>query len=71
MAIKRFVEAAGKKGKYGYNGIDRIPGTDKVITYCATPQVYSSESSLERITTSEYVNVEQKVKRKTYPGFVR
>ena len=33
MAMKRFVEAAGKKSGYGYVGPDRVPGTNKIRTY--------------------------------------
>jgi hypothetical protein len=57
MAIKRFVEAAGRKGQSGYTGPDRITGTNKVITYTSNSRVYSSESSLEKITASNYLNI--------------
>lgn len=49
MAIRRFVEAAGRKTGAEYRGMDRIPGTDKVRTYCANSSLYSSESDLKRI----------------------
>lgn len=54
MAMKRFVEAAGRKCEYGYVGADRIPGTNKIITYTANPRLYSKESDLKKIMKSQY-----------------
>ncbi|MGM9628949.1 MAG: hypothetical protein ACI3V4_12835 [Faecousia sp.] len=54
MAMKRFVEAAGRKSGYGYVGDDRIPGTNKIRTYCANASLYSKESDLRKITSSQY-----------------
>lgn len=49
MAMKRFVEAAGKRSEYGYVGADRIPGTSKIRTYCANASLYSRESDCKKI----------------------
>ena len=49
MAIRRFVEAAGQKTGAVYRGLDAIPGTNKVRTYCANASLYSSESDLKKI----------------------
>ena len=56
MAIKRFVEAAGRKSSVGYVGADRIPGTNKIRTYCANASLYSKESDLKKIASSQYRN---------------
>lgn len=48
MAMRRFVEAAGRKGGE-YRGRDRIPGTNKTRTYVVTGWLYSSESDLSKI----------------------
>lgn len=49
MAMRRFVEAAGKKSGYGYVGLDRIPGTNKIRTYVTGAWLYSKESDLKKI----------------------
>ena len=49
MAMKRFVEAAGKKLVLGYRGADRIPGTNKIRTYVTGAWLYSEESDLRKI----------------------
>lgn len=49
MAMRRFVEAAGRKTGVAYRGMDSIPGTNKVRTYCANASLYSNESDLKRI----------------------
>lgn len=54
MAMKRFVEALKKPPRIEYEGADRIPGTDKVRTYCANSSLYSKESDLKTIISNEY-----------------
>lgn len=54
MTIKRFVEAAGRTTGFEARGLDRIPGTNKVRTYCANALQYSRESDLEKITSKQY-----------------
>ena len=49
MAMRRFVEAAGKKTGAGYRGADRIPGTNKIRTYVTGAWLYSKESDLKKI----------------------
>lgn len=53
MTIKRFVETAGRTSEFAHRGLERIPGTDKVRTYCANARQYSRESDLERITNKQ------------------
>lgn len=53
MAIKRFVEAAGKKSGYGYVGPDRIPGTSKIRTFVTGSWLYSKESDLKKIISKQ------------------
>ena len=50
MAIRRFVEAAGRRTGTPYRGADRIPGTNKVRTYAgALWWLYSKESDFDTI----------------------
>ena len=49
MAMRRFVEAAGKETGTEYRGADRIPGTNKVRTYVTGAWLYSKESDLKKI----------------------
>ena len=48
--IKRFIESTGGSLEFEHRGLERIPGTDKVRTYCASGLQYSKESDLARIT---------------------
>lgn len=54
MTIKRFVEAAGRTTGFEPRGLERIPGTNKVRTYCANALQYSRESDLEKIVSKQY-----------------
>jgi hypothetical protein len=63
MAIKRFVEAAGKKIDAGYRGEDRIRGTNKVRTYATGAWLYSKESNLDKIIRNHSKTVEKRKKR--------
>lgn len=54
MSMKRFFEMASQKSPHVYRGNDRIPGTDKVRTYCGNSSLYTRESSLDRMEGKEY-----------------
>ena len=49
MSMKKFVEITRKKPIRKFREADRIPGTDKVRTYAWNAELYSEESSLEKI----------------------
>lgn len=53
MTIKRFIEIAGRTSEFEHRGLERIPGTDKIRTYCANALQYSKESDLARITNKQ------------------
>lgn len=53
MAIKCFVDALDESIEFEYRGADRIPGTDKVRTYCANDTLYSKQSDLDTIISNE------------------
>lgn len=48
--FKRLVESTERRLEFEHRGIERIPGTNKVRTYCANGLQYSKESDFERIT---------------------
>ncbi len=60
MVMERFVKAAGRKDGVRYQQADRIPMTDKVRTYCANASLYSRESDLGKIVSSQYQTVDVK-----------
>ena len=61
MIIKSIQDALSKESVHKYEGIDRIPGTDKVITFCATPSgLYSKESDLKTILDTRHGITRQK-----------
>lgn len=62
MTIRRIVEATGRISKYEQRGIEKIPGTNKVRTYCANALQYSRESDLEKIISKQYRAVGAKKK---------
>lgn len=62
MTIRRFIEAAGQATEFEQRGLERIPGTNKVRTYCANALQYSRESDLEKITSKQYRAVGAKKK---------
>lgn len=54
MATDRFMEALKKTPRIEYEGVDRIPGTDKVRTYFSNGSLYSKESDIKTILSNEY-----------------
>lgn len=63
MAMKRFIEAAGKKSGYGYVGPDRVPGTNKIRTYVTGAWLYSKESDLKKIISKRQQTVGTRKKK--------
>ncbi len=49
MTIKKYIAATGRVTGFERRGAERIPGTDKVRTYCANTSQYSQESDLDNI----------------------
>ena len=70
MIIKRIQDALSKESVHKYEGIDIIPDTDIVITFCGTPLgLYSKESDLETILDIRHGTARQKTlipPKKTY-----
>lgn len=61
MTVKQFIKIAGRTSEFERRGLERIPGTDIVRTYCGNPMQYSKESDLERITSERsYVSAAKK-----------
>lgn len=54
MVMKRIIEALSDAPKIKYEGADRIPGTDKVRTYCSNASLYSKESDLENMLSNRH-----------------
>lgn len=54
MDGKRLSMTAVRKVTIEHRGLTRIPGTNKVRTYCANASQYSRESDLEKITSKQY-----------------
>lgn len=48
--MRRFVEAASRKNAVDREEVDRIPGTTKLRTWCASnPSLYSDKGTIENI----------------------
>lgn len=63
MAIRSFVESAGRRSGTVYRGMDRIPGTNKVRTYCVNAGLYSSESDFKKVISKRQhtVGIKKKI----------